>query len=309
VCVWKLKEEKTCEEYRCMVGDKVEEANWKGLCVNDHWQQMKGIIMETAQDICGMTKGPRRHKETWWWNEDVAEAVREKKVKYRKWKRENTEEARLEYKKSRQNANRVISSAKEKKQKEWANDLNDSEYQNEIFRMAKHMVRERQDITGLNCIKGASGKVIVDDKGIKNLWKEYMEKLMNEENEWDHKISAEVKEGPADCIRMAEVRAVMKKMKRHNAEGLSGLVTEMIQATGDIGIQWILDLCNGILKEGSIPGDWKSSEVLPVYKGKGDPMECGSYKGIKLLKHAMKVVERIFEYRIRQQIEIEIDDM
>ena len=64
VRVWKLKEEKTCEEYRCMVGDKVEEVKWKGLGVNDHWQQMKGIMMETAQDICGMTKGPRRHKET-----------------------------------------------------------------------------------------------------------------------------------------------------------------------------------------------------------------------------------------------------
>ena len=36
---------------------------------------------------------------------------------------------------------------------------------------------------GLNCIKGASGKVIVDDKGIKDSWKEYMEKLINEENE------------------------------------------------------------------------------------------------------------------------------
>ena len=32
-------------------------------------------------------------------------------------------------------------------------------------------------------------------------------------------------------------------------------------------------------------------------------MECGSYRGIKLLEHAMKVVERIF----RQQIKI--DDM
>jgi len=42
-------------------------------------------------------------------------------------------EARKEYKKSRQNANRVISSAKEKKQKKCANDLNDSECQNEIF--------------------------------------------------------------------------------------------------------------------------------------------------------------------------------
>jgi len=29
----------------------------------------------------------------------------------------------------------------------------------------------------------------------------------------------------------------------------------MIQATGDIGTQWILDLCNGIVKEGSIPED------------------------------------------------------
>ena len=81
VCVWKLKEEKTCEEFRCMVGDMVEEVKWKGLGVNDHCQQMKDIMMETAQDICGMTEGPCRHKETWWWNEEVAEAVRYKKKK------------------------------------------------------------------------------------------------------------------------------------------------------------------------------------------------------------------------------------
>jgi len=62
----------------------------------------------------------------------------------------------------------------------------------------------------------------VDDKGIKDSWKEYMDKLMNEE--WDHKISAGVKERPADCIRIAEVRAALKKKKRHNAPGLSGLV-------------------------------------------------------------------------------------
>ena len=36
-------------------------------------------------------------------------------------------------------------------------------------------------------------------------------------------------------------------------------------------------------------------------------MECGSYRGIKLLEQAMKVVERIFEQRIRQQIKV--DDM
>ena len=69
------------------------------------------------------------------------------------------------------------------------------------------MVKERQDITGSNCLKGVSGKVIVDEKGIKDLWKEYMEKLMNEENERDHRILATAKEGPADCIRIDEALA------------------------------------------------------------------------------------------------------
>ena len=46
---------------------------------------------------------------------------------------------------------------------------------------------------------------------------------------------------------------------------------------------------------------------MTIYKGKGDPMECGSYRGIKLLEHTMKVVERIFENRILHQIVI--DDM
>jgi len=121
-------------------------------------------------------------------------------------------------------------------------------------------------------VKGVSGKVTVDEKGIDS-WKEYMEKLMNEENEWNHRISATVKEGPADCIRINEVAAALKKMKKHKAPGLSGLVAEMIQSTGDIGTQWILDLCNGIVKEGCIPEDWKSSMVLPIYNKSVDLTE------------------------------------
>jgi len=53
--------------------------------------------------------------------------------------------------------------------------------------------------------------VTVDEKGIKDSWKEYMEKLMNEENEWDHRILAAVKEGPVDCIRIDDVAAALKR--------------------------------------------------------------------------------------------------
>jgi len=70
--------------------------------------------------------------------------------------------------------------------------------------------------------------VIVDEKGIKDSWKEYTEKLMNEENERNRGISAEVKDRPADCIRISKAVAALKKMKRHKAPGLSGLSAEMI---------------------------------------------------------------------------------
>jgi len=55
-----------------------------------------------------------------------------------------------------------------------------------------------------------------------------MEKMMNEENERDHRILARVKEGPADCIRISQVTAVLKKMEKHKAPGLLGLAAEMI---------------------------------------------------------------------------------
>jgi len=54
--------------------------------------------------------------------------------------------------------------------------------------------------------------VIVDEKGTKCSWKEYVEKLMNEENEWHQGISAGVKEVLADCIRNSEIAAAHTHM-------------------------------------------------------------------------------------------------
>ena len=59
----------------------VAEEEWKYLDVNEQWQQMKNIMMETAQVTCGLSKGRCSHKGMWW-NEEVAETVRENKKRY-----------------------------------------------------------------------------------------------------------------------------------------------------------------------------------------------------------------------------------
>ena len=39
------------------------------------------------------------------------------------------------------------------------------------------------------------------------------------------------------------------------------------------------------------------SVLVPLYKHKGDVRDCGAYRGVKLLEHGMKVMERLFERR------------
>ena len=41
------------------------------------------------------------------------------------------------------------------------------------------------------------------------------------------------------------------------------------------------------------------------YKGKGVALECGSYIGIKLVEHAMKILDRVIEMRVRNVVKID----
>ena len=63
--------------------------------------------------------------------------------------------------------------------------------------------------------------------------------------------------------------------------------------------------CNHVVREGAMPIEWELSTLIPIYKGKGDPMECGSYRAIKLLEHGMKVLERVLERRLRMKVNID----
>ena len=53
-----------------------------------------------------------------------------------------------------------------------------------------------------------------------------------------------------------------------------------------------------------MPEEWKRSKLIPIYKNKGDAQCCGSYRGINLMSHTMKIWDRIIEARLRDRVEI-----
>ena len=64
-------------------------------------------------------------------------------------------------------------------------------------------------------------------------------------------------------------------------------------------------ILNKVWKEGEIPDDWKHSVLMSIFRGKGNILNCGDYRGIKLLEHVMKVHERIIDSKIRKQVVVD----
>ena len=91
-------------------------------------------------------------------------------------------------------------------------------------------------------------------------------------------------------------------MKSGKAAGPSGIVVEMFKAAGDTGATMIRDLATAIIRDGKVPTDWEESFIVCLYKGKGDALDRGNYRGLKLTEQAMKILERIVDGLIRQVV-------
>ena len=102
----------------------------------DKWRAMKEAWMKNAQEVCGWTKGKRKHRETWWWNSEVAEAVKKKQELFRKWKTKRDTQSHKEYIEAKRSAKRIVWRAKEGKCQEFAVELNSENGKKNFFKIA-----------------------------------------------------------------------------------------------------------------------------------------------------------------------------
>ena len=50
--------------------------------------------------------------------------------------------------------------------------------------MARQSKKDKKDVIGMPCIHRSNGKLMVTPEEKVKVWKEYEEKLLNEENDW-----------------------------------------------------------------------------------------------------------------------------
>ena len=87
-------------------------------------------------------------------------------------------------------------------------------------------------------------------------------------------------------------------MGRNKACGPDDLSIEAIMVVAEMKPELLTYILQRIMSNG-IPDSWKKRKLIPIFKNKGDILECNNYGGIKLMSHFMKLGERIIEARLK----------
>ena len=73
--MWKLKDEEIARLFTHEIAARNDYVS-KADDIQKKWLLMKETWLKAFKQVCGMTKYPPRHKETWWWNRDVEKGKR-----------------------------------------------------------------------------------------------------------------------------------------------------------------------------------------------------------------------------------------
>ena len=70
-----------------------------------------------------------------------------------------------------------------------------------------------------------------------------MERIMNEENVWNHNMEGDAVAGPVVCISRDKVLQALNEMKAENVHGPSDVSLALIAASGKVAIQMMDEIC------------------------------------------------------------------
>ena len=73
-----------------------------------------------------------------------------------------------------------------------------------MSRLVKGLKTDSKEVIGGRCMRGSDGKLCFSEKERAKLWKDYMERIINEENDWDHNVGDAVEE-PIVCVNREEM--------------------------------------------------------------------------------------------------------
>ena len=97
------------------------------------------------------------------------------------------------YNRAKRAAKLAIFKAKNAERLKFCEELKDEDQKGNVFRVAKQLVRKNRDVVGAGCVRDNSGKIVVEEDKLLEVWKEHYDKISNEEFKWDREGLTDVR--------------------------------------------------------------------------------------------------------------------
>ena len=91
-------------------------------------------------------------------------------------------------------------------------------------------------------------------------------------------------------------------MKRHKAQGMDGITSDIIKLGGPIVLTYLTNIFNNILRTKQTPDSWHEAKIVILFK-KGDPKDIKNYRPISLLSHSYKMFTRPLQSRTERTLD------
>ena len=94
----------------------------------------------------------------------------------------------------------------------------------------------------------------------------------------------------------------------NKVSGGDEIPVKLFQISKDDAVKVLHSICQQIWKTQQWPQDWKRSIFIPIPK-KGNDKQCSNYHTIALISHASRVILKILQARLQQDMNHELPDI
>ena len=159
----------------------------------------------------------------------------------------------------------------------------------------------------MGSIKGRNGRDLTQVKDIKKRWQEYTEELHKKDLHNPDNHSGMSTHSEPDILE-CKVKWALGRITTNKASVGDGIPVELFQILKDNAVKVLHSICQQIWKTQQWPQDWTRSVFIPIPK-KGNAKECSNYHTIALISHTSKVMLKILQARLQQNVNRELPDV
>ena len=148
---------------------------------------------------------------------------------------------------------------------------------------------------------------LTEAEDIKKRWQEHTEELYKKDLHDPDNHDGVITHLDPDILK-CEVKGSLESITMNKTSGGDGIPVELFQILKDDAVKMLHSICQQIWKAQQWPQDWKRSVFIPILK-KGNAKECSNYCTIALISHTSKVMLKILQASLQQDVNCELPDV